>query len=66
MGVEIPCQACLICRASDFFQDWWAVVTHGSKNGGSVSEMMGLTKVDIWVVYFTCTLSETLVCIYVY
>ena len=28
-------------RASDFFQDWWAEVTHGSKNGGSFSEMMG-------------------------
>ena len=27
-------------RASDFFQDWWAVVTHGAKNGGSFSEMM--------------------------
>ena len=24
-----------------FFQDWWAVVTHGAKNGGSFSEMMG-------------------------
>ena len=29
------------CRASDFFQDWWAEVTHGAKNGGSFSEMMG-------------------------
>ena len=28
-------------RASDFFQDWWAKVTHGAKNGGSFSEMMG-------------------------
>ena len=28
-------------RASDFFQDWWAEVTHGAKNGGSFSEMMG-------------------------
>ena len=27
-------------RASDFFQDWWAEVTHGTKNGGSFSEMM--------------------------
>ena len=27
--------------ASDFFQDWWAKVTHGAKNGGSFSEMMG-------------------------
>ena len=29
------------CRASDFFQDWWAEVTHGAKNDGSFSEMMG-------------------------
>ena len=29
------------CRVSDFFQDWWAEVTHGAKNGGSFSEMMG-------------------------
>ena len=28
-------------RASDIFQDWWAEVTHGAKNGGSFSEMMG-------------------------
>ena len=28
-------------RASDFFQDWWAKVTHGAKNGESFSEMMG-------------------------
>ena len=28
-------------RASDFFQDWWAEMTHGAKNGGSFSEMMG-------------------------
>ena len=28
-------------RASDFFQDWWAEVTNGAKNGGSFSEMMG-------------------------
>ena len=27
--------------ASDFFQDWWAEVTHGAKNGGSFSEMKG-------------------------
>ena len=26
-----------------FFQDWWAEVTHGAKNGGSFSEMMGLS-----------------------
>ena len=40
-----------LLRASDFFQDWWARATHGAKNGGSFSEMMGqhflLTKVDI-------------------
>ena len=28
-------------RASDFFQDWRAEVTHGAKNGGSFSGMMG-------------------------
>ena len=28
-------------RASDFFQDWWAGVTHGAKNGGSFFEMLG-------------------------
>ena len=27
-------------RASIFFQDWWAEVTHGEKNGGPFSEMM--------------------------
>ena len=27
-------------RASDFFQDRWAKVTHGAKNGGSFFEMM--------------------------
>ena len=30
-------------RASDFFQDWWAEVTHGAKNEESFSEMMGLS-----------------------
>ena len=30
-----------ITRALDFFQDWWAEVTHGAKIGGSFSEMMG-------------------------
>ena len=24
----------LCCSASDFFQEWWAQVTHGAKNGG--------------------------------
>ena len=28
-------------RASCFFQDWWADFTHGAKNGGSFSEIMG-------------------------
>ena len=28
-------------RTSDFFQDWWAEVTHAANNGGSFSEMMG-------------------------
>ena len=40
-------------------------MTHGAKNGGSFSEMMGpsisfLTTVDIWVVYFTYTLTQTI------
>ena len=30
-----------VFRASDFFQDWGAEVTHGTKNGGSFSEMIG-------------------------
>ena len=49
-------------------------MTHGAKNGGSFSEMMGpsisnyigVTTVDIWVVYFTYTLTQTLVSIYEY
>ena len=28
-------------RASECFQDWWAEVTHGAKNGVSFSGMMG-------------------------
>ena len=55
-----------VIRASDFFRIWWAEVTHGAKNGGSFSEMMGPSTVDIWVVYFAYTLTQTLVCIYVY
>ena len=65
---------CFVIRASDFFEDGWAEVTHGAKNGGSFSEMMGpsisnytgVTTVDIWVVYFTYTLTQTLVSIYEY
>ena len=37
-------------------------MTHGAKNGGSFSEMpkpIKLTTVDIWVVYFTYTLTDT-------
>ena len=46
-------------------------MTHGAKKGGSFSEMMGpkhikQTTVDILVVDFTYTLTQTLVCIYVY
>ena len=64
-----PSRQSHIYRASDFFQDWWVKVTHGAKNGGSFSKMMGLkhiklTTVGIWVVYFTYT--QTLVCICVY
>ena len=28
-------------QVSDFFQDWWAKVTHGAKNDGSFFKMMG-------------------------
>ena len=63
-------------RASDFFQDWWAEVTHGAKkNGGSFPEMMGpsisnytqLTlRMMIGVVYFTYTLTQRHLHAYVY
>ena len=53
-------------RASDFFQDWWAKVTHGAKNGGSFSKMMGLSISNFWVVFSTYTLTQTPVFIYVY
>ena len=33
----------LMYRASDFFQDCSAEVTHGAKSGESFSEMMGLS-----------------------
>ena len=54
-----------------FFQDWLAEVTHGAKNGGSFlgndgPKYIKLTTVDVWVVNFTYTLTQTLVCIYVY
>ena len=38
-GVHIVCNKDYVnikadeSRASDFFQDWWAEVTHGAKNG---------------------------------
>ena len=60
----IVCQ--LMSRASDFFQDWWANVTHGAKYGRSFPKHIKLTRVDIWVVYFTYTLTQALVCIHVY
>ena len=50
----------ICCRASDFFQDWWAQVIHGAKNGGSFSEMMGPNTVDIWLVCFTYTLTQNM------
>ena len=50
------CAPILKVRASDIFQDWLAEVTHGAKNGGSFSEMMGpkhiklnITTVDIFL-----------------
>ena len=49
-----------------FFHDWWAGVIHGAKNDGSFSKHIKLTTVDIRVVYFTYSLTQTLVCIYVY
>ena len=43
--ISVPVSKCILrrvyTRASDFFQDWWAEVTHEAKNGGSFSEMMG-------------------------
>ena len=49
-----------ILRASDFFQDWWAEVTHGAKKMVGHFLKYGpkhikLTTVDIWVVYSTNT-----------
>ena len=49
-------------------------MTYEAKVGGSFSAMMGLgppkhiklNTVDIWVVYFTYTLAQRLVCINVY
>ena len=46
-------------------------MTYGARNGGSFSVMIGpmhikLTTVDIWVVNFTYTLTQILVCIFVY
>ena len=38
-GLSICCMP-HFCTASDFFQDWWAEMTHGAKNGGLFSEMM--------------------------
>ena len=64
-----PRSAGLIHRASDFFHDWLAEVTHGAKNGESFNDgpkHIKLTPVDIWVVYFKYTLTQTPVCIYVY
>ena len=49
-----------VFRASDFFQDWLAEVTHGARNGGP--KHIKLTTNDIWVVHFTYTLTQTLVC----
>ena len=41
-------------------QKWWVIFGHdGPKH-------IKLTTVDIWVVYFTYILTQTLVCIYVY
>ena len=51
-----PREESSLLRASDFFQDWWAKVTDGAKNGGSFSEMMGPSTVGIWVVSFTYTI----------
>ena len=40
-------------------------MSHGARNGGSFSEVMGQSPstVGIWVVYFTYTLTQTHVCI---
>ena len=69
--VPLACEAAKVYRQKRektgiqiFFQDLWADVTHGARNDGPKN--IKLTTVDIWVVYFTCTLTQTLVCIYVY
>ena len=41
VSTEGPCASALMPGLQIFFQDWWAEVTHGAKNGGSFSEMMG-------------------------
>ena len=53
-----------------FFQDWWAKVTHGAKKWWVICwnewpKHIKLSTVDIWVVNFTYTLTQTLVCIYI-
>ena len=40
-------------------------MTNRAKNGGSFSEHIKLTTVDIWVVYFSYTLTDTDTCMYI-
>ena len=40
-------------------------MTHGAKNGGSFPKHIKLTTVYIWVVYFTYTLTQTRICIFI-
>ena len=54
-------------RASEFFQDWWAEVTHEAKKWWVIfwndgPKHIKLTTVDIWVVYliYTQSLTQTL------
>ena len=41
MSLRCVLENYILIRASDFFQGWRAEVTHGAKNGGSFSQIMG-------------------------
>ena len=50
----------LVGQSDPWSKKWWVIFW----NGGP--KHIKLTTVDIWVVYFTYTLTQTLVCIYMY
>ena len=55
-------------RASDFFQDLWADVTYGAKNGGSFSEMMGSSisnKPQLTFGWYTLLNTDTDICMHI-